>query len=188
MTMRFVISLTLCGYACSAQQIEVREAPKVTMPGQVDSNSPAFWMDGQLHLFNSTGDGPLLSRGPNQFRLSGPKMSHIVRLRPWPAWIESVWVDPTGVILAWYHQEHEYICGGQRPAQPQIGAAISYDRGQTFHDVGVILSSGVAADCKSKNGYFAGGHGDFSVVLDRSREYFYFFFGNYGGPAAEQGV
>jgi hypothetical protein len=158
------------------------------MPGQVDSNSPAFWMDGQLHLFNSTGDGPVLSRGRNQFQLDGGKMSHIVRLRSWPTWIEAVWVDPTGVILAWYHQEHEYICGAQRPAQPQIGAAISYDRGQTFHDVGVILSSGVAPDCKSKNGYFAGGHGDFSVVLDRNRNYFYFFFGNYGGPEGEQGV
>jgi hypothetical protein len=52
----------------------------------------------------------------------------------------------------------------------------------------VILSSGVAPDCKSKNGYFAGGHGDFSVVLDRNRNYFYFFFGDYGGPEGEQGV
>jgi hypothetical protein len=38
------------------------------------------------------------------------------------------------------------------------------------------------------NGYFAGGHGDFSVLPDRERKYFYFFFDNYAGPAAGQGV
>ena len=38
------------------------------------------------------------------------------------------------------------------------------------------------------NGFFAGGHGDFSVVLDRDREYFYFLFTNYGGAAATHGV
>jgi hypothetical protein len=71
---------------------------------------------------------------------------------------------------------------------PQIGAAMSYDGGNTFHDSGAILTSGVPADCNSKNGYFAGGHGDFSVVLDREQQYFYFLFGNYGGHAGSQGV
>lgn len=160
----------------------------MSMPGQVDSNSPAFWLDGSLHLFNSTGDGPLLSSGPDQFQLGGSKLSAIARQRPWPTWMEAVWVDPTGVILGWYHQERENICGAQRPAQPWIGAAISYDRGKTFFDAGVILSSGVAPDCSSKNGYFSGGHGDFSVILDREQKYFYFLFGNYAGPLETQGV
>jgi hypothetical protein len=171
-----------------APHIEVREAPELSMPAQVDSNSPAFWSNGEYHLLNSTGDGPVLSRGADQFSLSGGQLSKIVRLRPWPTWIEAVWVDPAGIIFAWYHQEHEYLCRSQRPAMPQIGAAMSYDGGNTFHDVGVILTSGVAADCNSKNGYFAGGHGDFSVVLDREQNYFYFLFGNYGGPAGSQGV
>jgi hypothetical protein len=172
----------------AAQRIEIRQAPPLSMPGDVDSNSPAFWIRGRFHLLNSTGNGPMLSRGWNQFRLGAPQMSHIVRLRPWPAWIEAVWVDPTGVSLGWYHQEQEYLCGAQRPALPQIGAAISYDGGNTFHDVGIVLASAERADCRSKNGYFAGGHGDFTVVLDRNREYFYFFFGNYGGPVETQGV
>jgi hypothetical protein len=171
-----------------AQHIEVREAPQISMPGQVDSNSPAFWINGQFHLLNSKGDGPVLSRGADQFALSGARLSTIVRLRPWPTWIEAAWVDTTGVILAWYHQEHEYLCRSQRPAMPQIGAAMSYDGGNTFHDVGAILTSGVPADCNSKNGYFAGGHGDFSVVLDREQNHFYFLFGNYGGSTGSQGV
>jgi hypothetical protein len=43
-------------------------------------------------------------------------------------------------------------------------------------------------DCGAKNGFFGGGHGDMSVILDRERKYFYFFFTNYGGPLWEQGV
>jgi hypothetical protein len=185
---RLVIHFLCFAFSCTAQRIEVRDAPPISMPGKVDSNSPAFWMDGELHLLNSTGDGPILSRGRNQFQLAGEGLSSVVRLKPWPTWIEAVWVDPTGVVFAWYHQEHEHICGAQRPAQPQIGAAISYDRGKTFHDVGTVLSAPDAPDCSAKNGYFAGGHGDFSVVPDRNNEYFYFFFGNYGGATEEQGV
>lgn len=173
---------------CVGQRIQIQEAPLQVMPGQVDSNSPAFWQDGQFNLYNSTGDGPLLSKGPDQFRLERGTLSAIARQRPWPTWIEAVWVDPTGVILAWYHQEHENVCGAQRPAQPWIGAAMSYDGGKKFFDAGIILSSNEPVDCSSQNGYFAGGHGDFSVVLDREQKYFYFLFSNYGGPVASQGV
>jgi hypothetical protein len=181
--------LFLCfSIVASAQRIEVREASEISMPGQVDSNSPGFWRDGLFHLLNSTGDGPVISRGADQFQLSGKRLSRIEILNPWPAWIEAVWTDSDGTIFAWYHQEHEYICGAQRPTMPQIGAAISYDGGRTFRDMGAILTSAFPADCSSKNGYFAGGHGDFSVVLDRERQYFYFLFGNYGGPAFSQGV
>lgn len=173
-----------------AQQVEVREAPPVVMPGDVDSNSPAFWVNGELHVINSTGFGPRLSRGQNQFRLQPGEYSTIVRpQKDWPTWIEAIWVDPSGTILAWYHQEHEYICGGkQRPAMPRIGAAFSYDGGATFWDQGIVLSSGDPVDCSSQNGYFSGGHGDFSVVLDREQNYFYFLFTNYGGPLETQGV
>ena len=185
---RLLIFCLLCAVAADAQRIEVRDAPQISMPAQVDSNSPAFWFDGQYHLLNSTGDGPVISRGPDQFQLSGARLAHIVRLKPWPTWIEAIWVDPSGVILGWYHQEHEYICRTQRPALPQIGAAMSYDGGNTFHDLGAILTSGAPVDCNSKNGYFSGGHGDFSVVLDREQKFFYFLFGNYGGPDFSQGV
>ena len=171
-----------------AQKVWVRNVPEMAMPSQVDSNSPAFWRNGELYLFNSTGNGPILSKGADQFSLGTAQQASISRQRPWPAWIEAVWVDDTGAILAWYHQEHENLCGAQRPAQPHIGAAISYDEGRTFFDYGVVLSSPVAPDCSSRNGYFSGGHGDFSVVLDRESKYFYFIFGNYGGPAETQGV
>lgn len=182
----------LCSLAILAagQSVLVREATPVAMPGQVDSNSPAFWMNGQFHLLNSTGLGPLLSQGSDQFNLTPGSISRIIRDKSsWPTWIEAVWVDPSGAILAWYHQEHEYVCAGrQRPAMPWIGAAISFDQGHTFRDLGVVLSSSEPVDCTSENGYFAGGHGDFTVVPDREKNYFYFFFSAYGGSLDQQGV
>ena len=50
------------------------------------------------------------------------------------------------------------------------------------------MKSGDDLNCDARNGYFAGGHGDFSVVPDRDHEYFYFIFSNYAGAADEQGV
>ena len=41
---------------------------------------------------------------------------------------------------------------------------------------------------EAQNGYFAGGHGDFSVILDQEQRYFYFLFDNYSGPLEHQGV
>ena len=171
-----------------SQSAEIRPAPLVVMPGEVDSNSPAFWLDGQLHLMNSTGNGPVISRGTAQFLLSRPKPVTFVRRSQWPAWIESTWVDMNGTVFGWYHLEQEGVCGGKRPTQPQIGAAISYNDGETFWDLGIILASAYAPDCSSQNEYFTGGHGDFSVILDRNQEYFYFLFTNYGGPVETQGV
>jgi len=183
----FAVVLYL-GPVLLAQQARVREADPIHMPAQVDSNSPGFWSDGQLHLFNSTGDGPILSSGPGQFQLGMGQPVSLQRINPWPTWIEAVWQDPSGALLGWYHREQFDVCSGKRLSVPQIGAAISYDGGYSFRDLGIILSSGAATNCSAQNGYFAGGHGDVSVILDRAGEYFYFLFGNYAGPLETQGV
>ena len=102
-------------------------------------------------------------------------------------WIESVWRDDGGTIYGWYHHEPGGLCGNRLTA-PRIGAVVSSDGGKTFGDLGIVLQSGHEEVCDAKNVYFAGGHGDFSVMLDPERRYFYFFFTNYGGPVEEQGV
>jgi hypothetical protein len=160
------------------------------MPSQVDSNSPAYWKDGALQLFNSTGGNPpLRASGADQFHLGAPRSVFVTHINPWPLWIEAVWADPnSSVVLGWYHQEHWGLCAGSRLAVPQIGAAISYDGGNSFYDVGAVLTSGDPYSCGAQNGYFAGGHGDFTVMLDREKKYFYFFFSNYAGPLESQGV
>lgn len=159
------------------------------MPSQVDSNNPSFWRGGAFHLLNSTGGNPpMLFSGADQTQLGGGQPVLVSQIKPWPLWIEAVWQDPRGIIFGWYHQEHWGLCAGSRLAVPQIGAAISYDGGQSFQDMGAVLTSGEPYSCAAQNGYFAGGNGDFTVILDRQKQYFYFLFSNYAGPTGMQGV
>lgn len=179
-----ILSLSVTGLAQSAR---LRPAPHVWMPAQVDSNSPVFWRDGQFHVYNSAGR-PVLSWGLHQF---GPVSSETVRVdseRHFPMWIEAAWMDDDGVLYAWYHYEQGGVCPGEDLVIPHIGALVSYDGGHSFQDLGLILSAADPPDCSARNGFFAGGHGDFSVIPDRNREYFYFLFGNYGGDQAAQGI
>ena len=185
---RLLLLVPAVVFGVAAQTVSLKEVDPVRMPSEVDSNSPAFWRDGRFYLVNSTGEGPKLSIGPTQFELSEPEAAPIEREIDWPVWMEAVWKDADGVVFGWYHQEHEYVCGEQRPTMPQIGAALSFDGGRSFRDLGVILASSAPIDCSSKNGYFAGGHGDFSVVPDRDGKFLYFLFSNYGGPVETQGV
>ena len=101
-------------------------------------------------------------------------------------WIESVWQEPGRALYAWYHHERIGVC--PKLNVPEIGALVSRDGGESFTDLGIILSSGEWTDCSARNGYFANGHGDFSVIADRDREYFYFLFGAYGGDVSNQGI
>lgn len=170
-----------------AQQARVRSAPQVSMPKPVDSNSPAFWRDGKLHWIGSHGY-PWMSVGPGQF---GPWENKEVWIESagnqWPKWIEAVAPDE-GKLWGWYHAEPRDLVPGTTLTVPRIGAVLSLDDGETFADLGVILASGEPLNPQAENGYFAGGHGDFSVILDRERRYFYFFFDNYGGAVGTQGV
>jgi hypothetical protein len=105
-----------------------------------------------------------------------------------PLWIEAVWTDDEGLLYGWYHHEPRDLCPGTSLTAPRIGALVSSDGGRTFQDLGIVLESGDPVDCSAKNGFFAGGHGDFSVILDRRRKYLYFLFTNYGGSEQSQGV
>jgi hypothetical protein len=105
-----------------------------------------------------------------------------------PIWIESAWRDEDGKIYAWYHHEPNGVCPGNRLTAPRIGALVSSDGGVTFTDLGIVLATGDPLNCNAENGFFAGGHGDFSVTLDQGRRYFYFLFVNYSGPPQHQGV
>ncbi len=174
-------------FALFAHTARLRPAPYVWMPAQVDSNSPIFWRDGQFHVFNSAG-APVLSWGLNQFAPLSTEMVTVDRNDHFPMWIEAAWQDEDGTIYAWYHHERSGVCPGDELVVPQIGALVSYDGGRTFQDLGLVLTSGDLPDCTAQNGFFAAGHGDFSVLLDRDGRYFYFLFGNYGGDADSQGI
>jgi hypothetical protein len=154
-------------------------------PGLADSNSPAYWLGDAMVMFNSF-SWPSVSKGASVERL-GPADSVAIyeRVGGGGRWLESVWFDAAeGVLYGWYHREPELEC----LTAPVIGAAISYDFGASWTDQGVVISDSHPIDCAYENGYFTGGSGDFSVILDPAGEYFYFLYTNYGGPLEEQGV
>jgi hypothetical protein len=174
--------------ACSlAQTVTLRPAWGVNLPPVIDGNSAAYWSDGHLNVFHSTGV-PSISRGPDQFSLWSTQAVQFDSAEHKPVWFEAAWRDDDGTLFLWYHHEPGGVCRGNSLTAPRVGAAISFDGGNTVHDLGIVLESGDAVDCGAKNGFFAGGHGDASVIPDRERKYFYLFFTNYGGPIWEQGV
>ncbi len=180
-----ILGLAILAASLPAQRAELRSAEPVAFPGTSDSNNPAYWWNGSFSVLQSVGL-PILSRGPEPL---GTLKARAIALDSYvhtPLWIESTWLDDDGTLYAWYHHESP-VCGG-RLMMPSIGALVSTNGGESFRDLGIILDSGYAPDCSAQNGYFAGGHGDFSVLPDRQRQYFYFYFGNYSGPGASQGI
>lgn len=168
-----------------AQRVELRPAPPLVLPGVSDSNSPVFWWNGAFTVIQSAAL-PIFSRGAE---LAGRLKARAVALDSYehtPLWIESVWPDDDGTLYAWYHHEIP-ACEG-RLTTPVIGALVSDNGGESFQDLGIVLAPGGEPNCEAANGYFAGGHGDFTVLLDEQRQYFYFYFGNYGGPESSQGI
>jgi hypothetical protein len=185
--LRFLLLFALLGAPLAAQEARVRVVDRVAMPTAVDSNSPAFWRDGVLYWYGSHGR-PLLSSGAGQF---GPWDTREVSFESpdaWPHWMEAVWSEDNGRLWGWYHTEPTGLIDDSTLTSPKIGAVLSDDGGNTLRDLGVILESGDPLDPSAQNGYFSGGHGDCSVIPDRGRNYFYFFFDNYGGPVETQGV
>ena len=148
--------------ACFAQYAVALPAPPVNLPKVIDGNTAAMWADGELHIFHSTGV-PTRSKGPDQFQLANTEGVEFDSATHKPVWFEAVWRDDDGTLFLWYHNEPGGICKGSNLTLPRIGAAISYDNGKTVKDLGIVLESGDPADCDSKNGFFAGGHGDLPV-------------------------
>jgi len=162
-------------------------AERLQLPGIVDSNSPAFWDGTALRLFNSAWEESYLSTGDAIENLGDPVRIELPQLeRPGSVWLESVWRDPaTSLLYGWYHFEpDDLVC----QTAPIIGAAISFDLGLTWEDRGTIIDTRYGVNCDYDNGYFAGGNGDFSVVLGPNRRFFYFLFTNYAGPIEQQGI
>lgn len=175
--------------------IELAEAPELIFPGDTDCNSPTWWADGKMFILNSTGH-PVLSSGTNvENMVRGEKIVYTA-WRDGGRWIESVHQDPDGTLYGWYHNEPAHLIGPewQKDRQfpltaPFIGAVVSYDNGKHWDDLGLVITGSPDSLSLEKHNYwFAGGNGDFSVILDRQKEYFYFLIGTYYKDTAQQGV
>ena len=177
----------MAGSASIAQEARLRVVPQVTMPAEADSNSPAFWRENRLYWFGSHGQ-PWLNVGPDQFGPWEARDTDVLSPDPYPHWLEAVWAENADRLWGWYHCEPGGLFPDSTLTVPKIGAGVSYDGGRTLTDIGVVLESGDPPNTSAQNGYFAGGHGDCSVILNQEGTYFYFLFDNYGGPVAGQGV
>jgi hypothetical protein len=178
----------------AAPSVTLAPAPAITLPGGVDSNSPAVWdlVDGveTLQVVTSTAGQPKLASGPRLARL-GPASPVTFVTHPGDGvWMESVVADEGGTWYGYYHNEvPAAMCDRPNLTLPRIGAARSRDRGETWDDLGIILEAPPGwHDCATPNQYFVGGVGDVSVVLDRDSKDLYLYFSQYSKYPAAQGV
>ena len=181
-------------------RIVFRPASLVQMPGvdnpdynphEIDSNSPAHWDGDTLYVFNSFLH-PWRTSGRDLFHLGTPIPAHMGRVndRLW-TWIESTWKDDDGTLYGAFHYEPDNLCfaNDHLPTAPKVGWIRSLDNGENWTNLGFILAADPASiRCDTKSMWDAGGEGDFSVMLDRNKEYFYIFFSSYVKDFAEQGV
>jgi hypothetical protein len=162
---------------------------EIEFPSPADSNSPSYWNDeGDLVLFTSVGH-PSFSVGRDLATLTTVGEVAFETETPGRKWLESVVRTRDGVLYGYYHQEPAAICPETDLTEPRIGAAVSQDDGQTWRDLGIILTARPGyLHCDTPNSYFAGGVGDFTAILDRDERYLYFVFTTYAGDLGEQGV
>src|SRR5215831_17586692 len=178
-----VLALLAARGAFATPSVTVTNQSTINFPGPIDSTSPGFWSGTTAILITSTSGAPNYSSGVDLFHQSAPKYAPALP----GAWIESVYKDASGRLYGWYHQEQGLLCGADGLHVPHIGAAYSDNDGQYWNDMGIIMS-GPSYNCSSADEFFAGGEGDFVVVLDQINQYFYFYITSYHTTFAEQGI
>jgi hypothetical protein len=178
----------------STARVALTAAPRVLLPGAVDSNSPGVWDlsegESRLYVMTSSNGVPRLASGSGLGRLGA---SEDVTLTPHPGngvWMEAIVADEAGRWYGYYHNEIPAIsCGRSDRSVARIGAARSLDRGRTWENLGIILEAPPdTVACSSTNRYVIGGVGDLSVSLDATKTDLYLFFSQYGKAPEVQGV
>jgi hypothetical protein len=141
-----------------------------------------------MYVFNSAGH-PYRSSGTNLFDLSRTVAVTFDDQVNGGRWLEATCRNSDGILYGWYHNEPHGLCPGNTLTAPQIGALRSTDNGAHWTDLGIILRARDGTlRCDARNGYFAGGHGDFCVTLDPMRQHLYLFLSTYAGELTEQGI
>jgi hypothetical protein len=169
-------------------------ASSIAFDGPADSNSPAVWGDVHgvrfLFLFTSFNGWSTRQAGQQVSSLSSRGPVAFETPPPHGVWFEAIVPDVDGTWYGYYHNERPAeICDNRTLMLPRIGAARSTDFGATWVDLGIVLEAPDGShDCDTDNRFFAGGVGDFSVMLDPESRYLYFFFSQYADREGAQGV
>jgi len=164
-----------------AATVTLRPASHPQFPHATDSNSPGRWDGSRLYLFNSTGH-PYRSYDSNIFQLGNTAAVTYNDTVNGGRWMEATWRAADGTLYGWYHLEPGGLCPDTTLTAPKIGAVSSSDNGANWTDLGIVLEARTnTLRCDAQNGYFAGGNGDFSVMLDDAQQYLYILFSTYAG-------
>ena len=145
-------------------RVELRSAPLLELPGEVDSNSPAVWdlVGGRNLLFvmTSMSGQPRRAWGRDLTSLGGARQVEL-ESPDGGIWMEAILQDADGTWYGYFHNEvPATMCRGTTKVLPRIGAARSHDRGATWELLGVILEAPPRTyDCTTENTYFVGGVG-----------------------------
>src|SRR5262249_54306153 len=144
--------------------------PEAGIYDAIDSNSPLHWDDqGNLYFFASV-QYPFRSSGKSLYTLSPTTQRTTIEDTigvEGGKWLEATWRTDDGTLYGWYHNDPPNVCP-YTPSltAPRIGAMVSHDEGATWKDLGIVLEAPAdSLDCSTENNYFAGGNGDFSVML-----------------------
>lgn len=180
--------------AAPTPRASLAAASVMTLPGNVDSNSPVMWdlEDGQRKMFVMTSHSGVPSRasGLALDRLSGTSEISLLPHPGYGVWMEATVSDDVETWYGYYHNEWPASrCGREDRAVPRIGSARSTDRGRTWEDLGMVIQARQSTTaCESTNKYVIGGVGDVSVMLDQDKKYLYFFYSQYQSQPLSQGV
>ncbi len=182
------------GQAASSPHVTLVAAPLLTLPGDVDSNSPAIWdlEDGQrtLYVMTSFAGEPHIAEGRSIELLGKTEAIEFSGVPRVGLWMEAVVSDEVDTWYGFYHNEiPATACGRTDRAIARIGAARSVDHGRTWQDLGIVIEA--TADsiaCRSSNRYVIGGVGDLSVSLDATGTNLYLFYSQYQAQPSAQGV
>src|SRR4029453_9175452 len=140
-------------------------APLVTLPGDVDSNSPVMWDldEGQRKMFVLTSHSgvPSISSGNEIDRLGGTEEVSLVPPPGYGVGFEAVVSDDVDTWDGYYPNEWPATrCDREDRFVPRIGAAKSTDHGRTWTDLGPLIQAFPSATaCDSTNRYVIGGGG-----------------------------
>jgi len=187
-------------------RFKVIPAPYLHFPGghnanrqadfYADSNSPSHWDGDTFYVLNSW-EQPWVASGSSLTQLGAgvPGSFNDSELPKLWIWIESSHKDADGTLYAWYHNEIPNLCPPRvddipgYPVSVKIGALRSKDNGVHWENLGFIIEPDPESiDCRTEDMWYAGGTGDFSVHLDATKQYFYFYFTNYSAVTTEQGI
>jgi hypothetical protein len=174
--------------------VRVVSAPRLLLPGRIDSNTPLVWSAPdavqQLVALTTWGGTPMRSSGSSLEQLQPGEPVAFTSQPGHGVWMESIVPDDVGTWYGYYHNEWPAdSCGRPDRHVPRIGAARSVDDGRTWEDLGIVIEAPPdSRACGSSNRYVLGGVGDVSVALDDTAQYLYLFFSQYGRDPEMQGV